>query len=143
MLALGFILICMSPWISDWTFSKNDLRELLAKHTIELQDDFKILKNESGGFMDYAHTLEIQILDADKSRIEKKIRASKGFIKTEDFLKDFSNENYQTFEKLNFETENSLNQEYYIKDQMEDGTKHFHFQLSKTKNELQNIGRDE
>lgn len=43
-LTLGFILLCMSPWISDWTFSKNDARKLLVEHNIELQDDFKILK---------------------------------------------------------------------------------------------------
>jgi hypothetical protein len=72
-LTLGFILLCMSPWISDWSFGKNDARKLLAKHNIELKDDFKILKNESGGFMDYAHTLKIKISDSDKSRIAKEI----------------------------------------------------------------------
>ena len=142
-LTLGFILICMSPWISDWNFTKNDARKLLAKHNIELQDDFKILKNESGGFMDYAHTLKIQISDSDKSRIENEIRESKGFIETEDFLKDFPSANHYTFEKLNYETENYLNREYYIKEPMEDGTRHFYFQLSKTESELQYIGTNE
>jgi energy-coupling factor transporter transmembrane protein EcfT len=142
-LTLGFILLCMSPWISDWTFSKNDALKILAEHNIELKDDFKILKNESGGFMDYAHTLKIQISDSDKSRIAKEIRESKGFLEVVDFKKDYPSADYETFEKLNFETKNYLNREYYVKEPMEDGTKHFHFQLSKTKNELQYIGRDE
>jgi hypothetical protein len=142
-LALCFILLCMSPWISDWTFNKNDVRKLLAEHNIELKDDFKILKNESGGFMDYAHTLKIQISDSDKSRIAKEIRESKGFLKIVDFKNNFPSADYETFEKLNFETENYLNREYYAKEPMEDGTIHFHFQLSKTVNELQYIGTDE
>ena len=142
-LTLVFILLCMSPWISDWTFSKNDARKLLAEHSIELKDDFKILKNESGGFLDYAHTLKIQISESDKLRIENEIRESKGFIETEDFLKDFPSANHYTFEKLNFETENYFNREYYVKEPKEDGTRHFHFQLSKTKNELQYIGTNE
>ncbi|WP_405210626.1 hypothetical protein [Dokdonia sp. Asnod2-E02] len=142
-LTLGFILLCMSPWISDWTFSKNDARKLLEKHNIELKDDFKILKNESGGFMDYAHTLKIQISDSDKSRIATEIRESKGFLEVEDFRNNFPSADYETFEELNFETENYLNREYYIREPLEDGTVHFHFQLSKTKNELQYIGIDE
>lgn len=129
----------MSPWISDWTFSKNDARKLLAKHNIELRDDFKILNNESGGFLDYAHTLEIQISDFDKSKIENLIRESKGFLGTIDLNNDFIYANHYTFKKLNYETENSLNREYYIKEPMEDGTIHYHFQLSKTENELQYI----
>jgi hypothetical protein len=142
-LTLGFIVLCMTPWISDWTFSKNDARKLLAKHYIELRDDFKILKNESGGFMDYAHTLKIQISDSDKSRITEEIRKSKGFLEVVDFKKDFPSADYETFEKLNFETENYLNREYYVEKSLEDGTIHFHFQLSKTENELQYIGTDE
>ena len=142
-LTLGFILLCMSPWISDWVFSKNDARKLLAEHNIELKDDFKILKNESGGFIDYAHTLKIQISDSDKSRIAKEIRESKKFLEIVDFKNNFPSADYETFEKLNFETENYLNREYYVKEPMEDGTIHFHFQLSKTENELQYIGTDE
>jgi hypothetical protein len=114
-----------------------------VEHNIELKDDFKILKNESGGFMDYAHTLKIQISDSDKSRIAKEIRESKGFLEVVNFKKDYPFADYETLEKLNFETKNYLNREYYVKELMEDGTKHFHFQLSKTKNELQYIGRDE
>jgi len=142
-LTLGFVILCLSPWISDWTFSKNDARKLLAKHNIELKDDFKILKNESGGFMDYAHTLKIQISNSDKLRISKQIRESEGFLEIVDFKNNFPSANYETYEKLNFETENYLNREYYLKEPMEDGTIHFHFQLSKAKNELQYIGTDE
>ena len=141
-LTFGFILLFMSPWISDWTFSKNDARKLLAEHNIELKDDFKILKNESGGFMDYAHTLKIQISESDKIRIAKKIRESKGFLEFKDYNKDFPSANYETFEKLNYESENHLNREYWTKEPMEDGTNHFYFQLSIKKNELQYIGTD-
>lgn len=115
-LTFGFVILCMSPWISDWTFSKNDARKLLAKHNIELKDDFKILKNESGGFMDYAHTLKVQISDSDKSRIAKQIRESEGFLEVVDFKNNFPSANYEAFEKLNFETENYLNREYYLKE---------------------------
>ncbi|MCC1485582.1 hypothetical protein [Winogradskyella immobilis] len=142
LLTLGLILLFMSPWISDWTFSKNDARELLSEHNIELKDNFRILKNESGGFMDYAHTLKIQISESDKIRIAKEIRESKGFLEFIDYKKDFPSANYETFEKLNYETENHLNREYWTKEPMEDGTSHFYFQLSKSENELQYIGTD-
>lgn len=49
-LTIGFLLLIMQPWISDWTFSKKDATKILSFHNIELKDDFKILKNEAGGF---------------------------------------------------------------------------------------------
>ena len=134
---LEFLVIFIWPFIFVFQI------KLLAEHNIELIDNFKILNNESGGFMDYAHTLKIQISDSDKSRIAKEIKESKGFLKIVDFKNNYPSADYETFEKLNFETENYLNREYYVKEPMEDGTIHFHFQLSKTENELQYIGTDE
>jgi hypothetical protein len=142
LLTFGFILLFMSPWISDWTFSKNDARKLLAEHNIELKDDFKILQNESGGFMDYAHTLKLQISESDKRNISKQIRESNGFEIIEPSDYHFPDEYYKTYEKYNYELGNYLNIEYWSEKPSEDGARHFHIQLHKTENNLNYIGTD-
>jgi len=66
-----FLLIAMQPWISDWMFNKKDAKEILSYHGFELKNDFKILKNESGGFRDYYHSFTLEISDSDYRDIAK------------------------------------------------------------------------
>lgn len=138
-----FILILMQPWISDWTFSKNDVRKILSFHSIEIKDDFKILKNESGGFRDFYETFTLKISDADFNRISQKIKTSKNY---KGYFTDYSNlpsADFKNYDTLDFETKNHFEREYFSSKQMENGTYHFTIQLDKKDRELSYIGSDE
>jgi hypothetical protein len=50
----------------DLLFSKSDARQLLSEHHITLNDDFKIISNQSGGLRDYTHQFELSISEKDK-----------------------------------------------------------------------------
>lgn len=76
-LIIGATLLIMEPWISDWTFNKNDARKILSFHNLELRDDFKILKNEAGGFRDYYETFTLKLSDNDFNRISNEIKKFK------------------------------------------------------------------
>src|SRR5690554_3488636 len=39
-LTIGFIVLAMQPWITDWTFNKKDVKKMLSWYGIELKDDF-------------------------------------------------------------------------------------------------------
>src|ERR1035437_86682 len=45
----------------DKFFFKFNARSLLLEHDISLTDNFRILKNESGGIRDYMHAFELEI----------------------------------------------------------------------------------
>jgi hypothetical protein len=142
-LTFFFILILMQPWISDWTFSKKDVRKILSFHTIKIKDDFKILKNESGGFRDFYETFTLKISDADFNRISKEIKTSKNY---KGYFSDFSNlpsADFKNNDTLDFETENHFEREYFSSKKMENGTYHFTIQLDKKDKELNYIGSDE
>jgi hypothetical protein len=137
-LTIIFILNAMSPWISDWEFNKENVREILTQHDISLQGDFKIIKNESGGFRDYYETFTIEISQSDHSHIANKIRTAKNF---RGLITDFPSP--KEFDTLNYETENYLTREYYTQAKMNNGTYHFTLQLSKRENKLDFIGANE
>jgi hypothetical protein len=134
----------MEPWISDWTFNKKDVRKILTSHNFELKDDFKILKNEAGGFRDYYETFTLKLSDNDFNRISNKIKTSKNY---KGFFKDYSNLpslDYKTYDTLvDFETGNCFEREYCTSEKLENGTYHFTFQLDKQRKELSYIGSDE
>ncbi|NAY92183.1 hypothetical protein GTQ34_09650 [Muricauda sp. JGD-17] len=75
LLSFGFILIAMSPWISDWTFNKKDTKKLLSEQNIILKENFTIIKNESGGFRDYYQIFKVEISEKDKLRIINQIES--------------------------------------------------------------------
>lgn len=142
-LTLGFVLIFMSPWISDWTFSENDTRKILAEHNIELKDDFKILNNESGGFMDYYHIFEIELSNKDYNRIKTEIIKSENYLGNLDY--DWYNQRpeLRNLDTLNYENKHDYIRDYSEHGKMEDGTFHFVFELSKSENKLKYIGSNE
>ena len=139
----AFLLIAMQPWISDWTFSKNDARELLLNHGLHLKDDFTILKNESGGFRDFYHSFTLKISDADYDRITKCIKTSKNFAGLFTDLNQTPTADYKTYDTLDFETKYHFEREYFSRQPKDDGSYHFRFQLSKTDKGLSYIGSDE
>jgi len=53
----------------DYFFFKNSARKELKQVNLVLNDDFKIIKNESGGFTDYYHIFELKISDNDLERL--------------------------------------------------------------------------
>lgn len=142
-LTIGAILLIMSPWISDWTFNKKDVRKILAFHDIELKDNFKIIENESGGFRDFYETFTIKLSDRDYFQLAEKFRTSKHY---KGFFTDYKNTpsaGYNSYDTVDFETENFINSEYFTKKKMNNGTYHFRFQLDKKDKELSYIGSDE
>ncbi|MFO0479933.1 MAG: hypothetical protein ACK50L_14325 [Bacteroidota bacterium] len=142
-LTIGFILLIMQPWISDWTFSKKDATKILRFHNIELKDDFKILKNEAGGFRDYYETFTLKLSDNDFNSISHTIKNSKNYKR---HFTDYSNlptADYKTADTIDFETDNHFEREYWTNAKMENGTYHFRFQLDKQNKELSYIGSDE
>ena len=74
----GFIL---SVVFEDKLFSKNDETELVEDLDFKLNDDFKLIKNESfSGIGDYYHTFTLEISDNDKNRLINEIKSSPNFI---------------------------------------------------------------
>lgn len=137
------LLIILLPWISDWTFSKNDVRELLLSHNLDLKDDFIIIKNESGGFRDFYHSFLLKISDSDYERLSRRIKSSKNYLGLFNDLTQAPTADYKTFDTLDFETKYHFEREYFSRQKKDDGTYHFIFQLSKTDKELNYIGSDE
>ena len=141
-LTLAIIILALSPWITDWTFNKNDARKLLAIQKLYLKEEFKIIENESGGFTDYAQTFKLQISEPDKNRIVDSIRNTNNFFELLDY-QNLPMADPNTYEHVNYETENYINWEYYTNEPIYDGTYHFHFQLSKENNEFFYFGINE
>ena len=142
---VAFVLFVMlEPWISDWTFSKKNAKFILSEHGFELKDNFRIIKNESGGFRDYYHVFTLEISDSDYQSIANKIRGSKNYkgLLT-DLEKQLPPETYRNLDTLNFETSYFIEREYYSQKKMADGTFHFHFRLSKENRVLEYIGSNE
>ena len=133
----------MQPWIWNRTFSKKDATKILSFHNIELKDDFKILKNEAGGYRDYYETFTLKLSDNDFNRISQTIMTSKNY---KGHFTDYTKlplADYKTTDTVDFETNNHFEREYWTNNKMENGTYHFRFQLDKKKKELSYIGSDE
>jgi len=65
-LILPFLMLTLYLLFDDLLFSKSDARQLLSEHHIPLNDDFKIISNQSGGLRDYTHQFELSISEKDK-----------------------------------------------------------------------------
>jgi len=65
-LILSFLIFKLFLLFDDLLFSKSDARKLLSEHHITLNDDFKIISNQSGGLRDYTHQFELSISEKDK-----------------------------------------------------------------------------
>lgn len=142
-LTMIFLLIALQPWISDWTFNRAEANQMLSYHGFELEDEFEILNNESGGFTDYAHSFTLKISQSDHTRLVDKVRSSQNFA-------GLINEDIETlmvgrnrYDTMDYETDRSVTREYYTEEKMEDGTYHFIIQLSKDDMTLYYLGINE
>ena len=124
---------------SDKLFFKSDVNEILGRHNIKLRDDFKIISNSSGGFMDYYHTFELSISQADREEIIGKIKASKDFVvdsKNSFYLPDKTDRYSNTTIMANYENDSHFKHETY--QTFEQGTAPTHeiIAVDKTSNRL-------
>ena len=142
-LTVIFLLIALSPWITDLTFNKKDVKEILSYHGFELKNNFEIIENESGGFRDYYQTFTIEISDSDYQQIANKIKTSKNYSGLFTDLTKSPSASYLNYDTIDYETNYHFNRQYFSKQKMDDGTFHFRFQLSKTEKKLSYIGSNE
>ena len=77
------LLIFVSLFIfEDYLFTKDDAKELLSEHNIELDKSFKITRNKSGGFKDYSHEFTLEISNADKNKIIKQHTEASNYLES-------------------------------------------------------------
>lgn len=117
-LSRGLIILticyCIFSFFEDKLFFNFNARNLLSEHDIFLVDDFKIIKNESGGIRDYMHVFELEISDADKLKLIDAVKTSNDYKDTVymDFditklLERYSNDEI---------TRNYQNQNYFVRE---------------------------
>lgn len=84
---LFFIFLTISSVFEDELFSKRDAEKLLKEQNITLNEDFKILKNESmSSIGDYYHKFTLNISNKDKHNVILSIKSAKNFISKPDSL---------------------------------------------------------
>lgn len=99
------IFTCFSTYIifEDHFFFKNSARKELKEMNLVLNDDFEILKNESGGFTDYYHIFELKISQNDLNRlIENKN------LKNNTIIVAWKEIGTNTWKKVKVDTENRI-----------------------------------
>jgi hypothetical protein len=78
-LTAGLLILIIATVFEDKFFFKSDAQKRLKEHSIELKDDFKIISNDSGGFMDYYHQFVLTITSQDKERLINQIRSADNY----------------------------------------------------------------
>jgi hypothetical protein len=78
-LTVGLLILIIATVFEDQFFFKSDAKEKLKEHNVELIDDFKIVSNESGGFMDYFHQFRLTISPADRERLINQIKSADNY----------------------------------------------------------------
>ncbi|MBD1431586.1 hypothetical protein H8B06_02015 [Sphingobacterium sp. DN00404] len=79
LLTITFLYLTVVIVFEDELFSKSDVREKLGEHGFNLQHDFSIASNLSGGFRDYSHQFVLDISKRDKEQIINKITDAENF----------------------------------------------------------------
>lgn len=78
-LTVGLLILIITTVFDDQFFFKSDAKEKLKEQNVELMDDFKIVSNESGGFMDYFHQFRLTISPADRERLINQIKSADNY----------------------------------------------------------------
>ena len=78
-LTAGLLILIITTVFEDQFFFKSDAKGKLNEHNVELTDDFKIIYNESGGFMDYSHQFRLKISRTDKERLIEQIKSADNY----------------------------------------------------------------
>lgn len=68
---LVFIFFTTYVFFEDYFFFKSSATYELKQMNLVLNDDFEIIKNESGGFTDYYQVFELKISEQDVNRLTK------------------------------------------------------------------------
>ena len=115
-----FLFIAIQIIFEDQLFSKNDALELVNEQDLHLNDNFKIINNETlSAIGDYYHTFELEISENDKVNAINKIKESKNYkqigAKVNDFLYSAEIDRYEGEKQIqNYETEHSFVREYFL-----------------------------
>lgn len=97
-LIVGTIIFILASIFDDSLFLKSDAKKFLIEQKVELNDDFKIINNKSGGLRDYYHKFELEISDSDKLRIINQIKSSENYkdeINNEFYLPELAKSRYE------------------------------------------------
>ncbi|MDE1193422.1 MAG: hypothetical protein PW786_14945 [Arachidicoccus sp.] len=136
-LSAFFLYVALSPWIDDWTFTRNNAKNMLNERGFVLNDKIKILSNESGGLRDYYHTFYISVSDSDYTKIKNQIISQHNYKgkKTNDFYPNY--QRYEIDDTISWENDFDYIYDITSKKEMDEGTHHCQIQLDKKKNELE------
>ncbi|WP_336127780.1 hypothetical protein [Mesoflavibacter sp. CH_XMU1422-2] len=77
---LVFIFFTTYVLFEDYFFFKSSATNELKQMNLVLNDDFEIIKNESGGFTDYYQVFELKISEQDAIRLTKNKNAKSELI---------------------------------------------------------------
>ncbi|SEL94216.1 hypothetical protein [Parapedobacter koreensis] len=113
-LTTGVVALFFATVFEDQLFFKTDAAERLGEHHIELKDDFKLVSNKSGGFLDYYHIFVLAISPEDKNRIINHIVAADNYQDNEVEMFDIRNGKPRYSEKGTSFTANYQDEWNYI-----------------------------
>ena len=140
-LTLGLVILIFSYIFDDYLFFKSDARKHLSEINIELKDNFEIISNKDGGLMDYYHTFNLSISEADKNRLIEKIKDSKDYIDSIQNYKHLPSEAKDRYVgdtlARNYQTEREYKTELYYPNGQGYTPTYIKVGISKSKNELQ------
>jgi hypothetical protein len=135
--------LILSVVFEDELFFKSDAKDLLAKHNIELKNNFKLNSNEFSGIMDFYHRFELTISESDKSIIVSKIKEAENYKYFYDQPTDiridkprYSDDVNSMEFTSNYETENEYVYEYYKPNQRGHKPTYNKITIMKYKNKL-------
>ena len=140
-LTVGLLILIMATVFEDQFFFKSDAKEKLKEHKVELVDDFKIVSNESGGFMDYFHQFKLTISPADKERLIDQIKSAYNY---QDEIQDMfdlrsgkiRHSDKDTSFTANYQEESNYIYEYYKPNKQGYTPTWVRISISKTENKL-------
>lgn len=110
----GVFILVMATAFNDKLFFESDAKEKLKEHNIELIDDFKIVSNESDGFMDSFHHFVLKISPSDRERLIDQIKSAKNYQEGVQDMFDLRSGKIRNSEKDTFFTANYQDEWSYI-----------------------------
>lgn len=78
---LFILIIATLIYFDDELFTKSEAKRYLAEHKFELNENFEILNNKSGGLTDYYHVFELEITKNEKEKFINQIKLNENFTK--------------------------------------------------------------
>jgi hypothetical protein len=140
-LTIVLLTLIMATVFEDQFFFKSDAKENLKEHNVELVDNFKIVSNESGGFMDYFHQFKLTISPADKERLIDQIKSAYNY---QDEIQDMfdlrsgkiRHSDKDTSFTANYQEESNYIYEYYKPNKQGYTPTWCRISISKTENKL-------